>query len=684
MKKKLCGLLLILLLFTSLLQLTIAQSQTLPLTSTIYVDGKNTQGPWYGTLPHPYRYIQDAIDNATNNDHIYVFNATYTENLLINKTILLEGEQAHTTILNGSYQPFILKILADSAIIKNFTLQNSGGHLYDAGIHILSSHNHIQNCLFYRTKIGIYLKNTTSNTITNCSFSANAKGIVVHHSTNSTLTQCNFSHNSIGISIEHSHHLSISSLLAHTNGIGLFIRNCSHFQIKDCAYYDNNDNQGGIFLEECTNVSIQNSHITHNGFGVKTRDCTHISIKNTTFYKNTHYAVYIEGQGKKISISSCDFLDNLRFSVYVEHNKLTIMNCNFINSLVGIDAKNSTVTAIQNYWGSFFGPSLFQRPFKERIFTRYKPLRIFPWRFKPIQEAGADWILNYSLFPGEIPTTRYLQIQIPGLDSDNDGCPDWWEIHYGYDAYTWDDHGTLDADEDGLNNIEECYMYEYGADPFVKDIFVEIDWMSSLEENISNKPSKKKIQELIDVFKPYNITLHVDVGNLAGGEEVPYVDNYTFSDLTDFYWEYFLHHDLNNPRKKIFHYCFVSDDGPARGYSFMGWDHLDSFQLSASLLHSTFQQYSRDHVIISGLLHELCHTLGIFVDDHGGVDNLVAAKIFTQEWFRYKNYKSTMNYFYTYSVLDYSDGSHGPGDFDDWGNLDFSFFKNTSFSLLEL
>ena len=38
-----------------------------------------------------------------------------------------------------------------------------------------------------------------------------------------------------------------------------------------------------------------------------------------------------------------------------------------------------------------------------------------------------------------------------------------------------------------------------------------------------------------------------------------------------------------------------------------------------------------------------------------------------------------MNYDYKYKILDYSDGSHGRGDFDDWSNLDYDFFKNTDF-----
>jgi len=41
----------------------------------------------------------------------------------------------------------------------------------------------------------------------------------------------------------------------------------------------------------------------------------------------------------------------------------------------------------------------------------------------------------------------------------------------------------------------------------------------------------------------------------------------------------------------------------------------------------------------------------------------------------FKNYKSVMNYKYAYTLLDYSDGTHGFGDYDDWGNLDLSYFQ---------
>ena len=46
---------------------------------------------------------------------------------------------------------------------------------------------------------------------------------------------------------------------------------------------------------------------------------------------------------------------------------------------------------------------------------------------------------------------------------------------------------------------------------------------------------------------------------------------------------------------------------------------------------------------------------------------------------KYRNYKSSMSYYYKYKIFTFSDGSHGRGDFDDWGHQDLSFFKKSHF-----
>ena len=185
---------------------------------------------------------------------------------------------------------------------------------------------------------------------------------------------------------------------------------------------------------------------------------------------------------------------------------------------------------------------------------------------------------------------------------------------------------------------------------------------------------------MISAFDKHNISLHVDDGCFGGGEEIMQINNFSFSDLSDLYWNYFLHNNLSNPRKNIFHYCLVCDYGPASGFAFFGWNSLDSFLISAQILQNNQPAYfSRDRLIIGGSIHELGHTLGLFVDDHGGNDNRIATWPLTLQWWKYLSYKSCMNYWYTYKIINFSNGSNGINDFNDWENMDLNFFKNTNF-----
>jgi len=648
----------------------------------IYVDDDNIYGPWNGTKENPFRCITHGILNSTNGDIIFVFNGIYNETLKINKSISLKGENKSLTIVDGTYNQEIINLTKDNINLINFTIRNSGGNSYNSAINVNSDNSIIQKCKIYRAKIGILLNNVINTEIDNCTFHTNGEAILLGSSDNNIITGCVFTHNSIGLHFENSNYNKISYCYSYENGISYFINNSEEINIFHCNISDNCVNLGGIFIENSINVTVDNSMIQHNGAGLSISSSNEISITNCDIIQNTHFAISMRKPSKKITINNCEIANNLRYGIYIEKfNSCKITNNNIYNNeLYGIYSRYAKCKARFNWWSSLFGPTYIESKLRGRITYLLGKIRCFPWRLKPIENIGTNWKENEHYLKKIILISNDNIFNFSGNDSDYDGLPDWWEKKWGYNPYVWDDHVNIDPDFDALNNFEECYTDDYGSNPFYQDIFLEIDWMESNDPNILNKPSEDIIEEIVSIFKQHNITLHIDTGNLDGGEEIPFCNSaFSYSKLKDLYWNYFLHNDLNNPRKGIFHYGLICNYCPDLNFPFFGWDQFDSFAISAKWLKELKPLTSVDNIIAGALVHHLGHTLGLIADKYGGIDNVGSSRIFTVQWFKYRNYESCMNYRYKYKKFTYSDGTHGPGDFNDWDNIDFSFFKNTKF-----
>ncbi len=82
-----------------------------------------------GNGPGNYTRIQDAIDDAQDNDTIFVYDdsSPYYEFISVNKTINLIGENKNTTIIEGinDVDQHILQINANGVSLRGFTIQNS-------------------------------------------------------------------------------------------------------------------------------------------------------------------------------------------------------------------------------------------------------------------------------------------------------------------------------------------------------------------------------------------------------------------------------------------------------------------------------------------------------------------------------------------------------------------------------
>jgi len=112
MWKKIVGIFIVCLFIGTILLPTISSSEiikTCRFGITLYVGGSG---------PGNYTRIQDAIDDASDGDTVFVYSGIYYENIIINKTISLEGENRDKPVIDGDKHNDVVTIASDYVKFK--------------------------------------------------------------------------------------------------------------------------------------------------------------------------------------------------------------------------------------------------------------------------------------------------------------------------------------------------------------------------------------------------------------------------------------------------------------------------------------------------------------------------------------------------------------------------------------
>ena len=233
-----------------------------------YVDDDNENGPWLGTQTNPYRLIQDAINNSYPGYAIIVKNGIYNENLILNKTINLVGEDKENTIIDANYKKNVITITAENVKISGFTIKNSGDELYDAGINLrifrTNGSIEIYDNIIKNNNLGIYIHWGMWNIVQNNIIEENNIGIHQWCGYNNIIENNTIKNNKIyGISMEYSQSWISANIIQNNGKTGIYL-----FENSDMNFINNNNiknNENGILIDNSTrNFIFCNNFIGNN------------------------------------------------------------------------------------------------------------------------------------------------------------------------------------------------------------------------------------------------------------------------------------------------------------------------------------------------------------------------------------------------------------------------------------
>jgi len=145
-----------------------------------------------------YSTIQEAINAANSGDTIFVKNGTYSA-AVINKTLILEGENKYGTVIEGGIEPYGagLWVLANNVGIARFTIQHGRGppiRVEDGYVNTTISDN-----IMTGFSEGIRLIHTSGNVIVNNIIRDSFGGIGFDWSSNNFVHNNTLAHLTLGI-----------------------------------------------------------------------------------------------------------------------------------------------------------------------------------------------------------------------------------------------------------------------------------------------------------------------------------------------------------------------------------------------------------------------------------------------------------------------------------------------------
>lgn len=203
-----------------------------------------------------YSSIQEAINNASEGETIFVSSGLYYEHLTVNKSLALVGENKDTTIIDGTTTGTVFHIKAENISISSFTIRKSGcACLGYSGVYVESCHQNVNvtNSLIIQNGYGIKLDWTHNIIVTGNNITNNDDGVyILNYSSNNSIFGNILTNNGVGIGFHKSSNNTLSGNNIKNNDFyGVWLDSSSYNKL-----YHNNfiDNTQQVYSYASTNV----------------------------------------------------------------------------------------------------------------------------------------------------------------------------------------------------------------------------------------------------------------------------------------------------------------------------------------------------------------------------------------------------------------------------------------------
>jgi len=285
MKKKILGIFVCMLLICTVLP---ASGNVMPESTLISLSSGNTLYVG-GSGPENYTRIQDAVDNASDGDTVFVFDdsSPYFERVKINKSIDLIGEDRNTTIIDGNGGGVVIFISSDNVSIYEFTLQNSS---YGVDIDLYFGFCTISNNNIIDNNYGISTFKSGNNIIEGNTFFDSLYWTIAMSGNNNMISGNTIDHSpgtyhGVGIGIDHSIGSNVSGNTIKNGNRGISIHESDNNIVLNNII--SSGYREGIYIGDSSNNTIIGNNISYHAYwGIEIRKD---SNDNLIYHNNLEY-----------------------------------------------------------------------------------------------------------------------------------------------------------------------------------------------------------------------------------------------------------------------------------------------------------------------------------------------------------------------------------------------------------